>query len=353
MSGIIGSSALPNHSYLWTPSLGLNDSSRAQPSVHLQNSTQVPVTYPYLLTTNRNGCFSQDSVLVTVLNKPAKPIVQGNFFPCKNSTGLTYNVVPNLGSTYTWNIVGGTITQRLNTSITCNWGVSDTGFIIIQERDSIGCLGDPDSTLIFINRAKIDSLYGNPSVCPFIAGVQYWVDLDSGSTYQWSVLGGSIAGGQGSDTLRVNWGGPGNGWVKVIPTNRYGCVGDSVVKNVLKNALLITVPPVGDTDVCAGQDSTRYSVIPTTGSTYTWQVTNGLIISGQGTPSILVRWPNSIGTGVVTVLERSSFPCEGTPVTTRVNIHPLPQRIPILGPDTLCLKVPGSFQLNGYPTSQF
>lgn len=353
VSGSIGSSALPNHSYLWTPALGLNDSSRAQPSVHLQNSSNVPVTYPYLLTTNRNGCLSRDSVLVTVLNKPTKPIIQGNFFPCKNSTGLTYNVVPNLGSTYTWNIVGGTITQRLNTSITCNWGVLDTGFIIIQERDSIGCLGDPDSTLIFINRAEIDSLYGNPSVCPFIAGVQYWVDLDSGSTYQWSVLGGSIAGGQGTDTLRVNWGGPGNGWVKVIPTNRYGCVGDSVVKNVLKNALLITVPPVGDTDVCAGQDSTRYSVIPTTGSTYTWQVTNGLIIGGQGTPSILVRWPNSVGTGVVTVVERSSFPCEGTPVTTRVNIHPLPQRIPILGPDTLCLKVPGNFQLNGYPTSQF
>jgi len=353
VSGTLGTPSILNHNYVWTPTLGLNDSSLAQPTIHLQNPTNSPITTPYYLFANRNGCIARDTVLVTVLNKPSKPVVQGNFFPCKNSVGLTYRVIPQNRSTYTWNIIGGSITQRNNQSIVCNWGSMDTGYIIIQERDSIGCIGDPDSNLVIINRAKIDSLYGNPSVCPFITGVQYWVDKDSGSTYQWSVFGGSVASGQGTDTLSINWGGPGNGWVKVIPTNRYGCVGDSVVKNVLKNQLLITVPPVGDTDVCAGQDSTRYSVIPTTGSTYTWSVSNGVILSGQGTPSILVRWTNAVGIGTVTVLERSSFPCEGTPVSTRVNIRPLPLRLPIIGPDTLCQRVNGLFTINGYSTSNY
>jgi len=64
-----------------------------------------------------------------------------------------------------------------------------------------------------------------------------------------------------------------------------------------------------------------YTYPNTGGSTYNWTVTNGVIVSGQGTNSITVVWANS-GIGGVSVVETNSTNCSGDAVNYDVVIIP-------------------------------
>ena len=64
-----------------------------------------------------------------------------------------------------------------------------------------------------------------------------------------------------------------------------------------------------------------YTYPNTVGSTYNWTVTNGVIVSGQGTNSIDVVWANS-GIGSVSVVETNGTNCSGDVVTYDVVIIP-------------------------------
>jgi hypothetical protein len=57
----------------------------------------------------------------------------------------------------------------------------------------------------------------------------YSVTQSPGSTYNWTVNGGSIIAGQGNNTIQVLWSVPGTGQVTVVETDSAGCVGDTVI----------------------------------------------------------------------------------------------------------------------------
>ncbi|HUW92924.1 MAG TPA: lectin-like protein, partial [Bacteroidales bacterium] len=59
------------------------------------------------------------------------------------------------------------------------------------------------------------SITGSNSVCPNTTGVIYSTANVPGHIYTWSVTGGTIAGGQGSNSITVNWGSTNPGTVKV------------------------------------------------------------------------------------------------------------------------------------------
>jgi hypothetical protein len=64
-----------------------------------------------------------------------------------------------------------------------------------------------------------------------------------------------------------------------------------------------------------------YTYPNTVGSTYNWTVTNGVIVSGQGTNSIDVMWANT-GIGSVSVVETNATTCTGDEVTYDVVVIP-------------------------------
>jgi hypothetical protein len=64
-----------------------------------------------------------------------------------------------------------------------------------------------------------------------------------------------------------------------------------------------------------------YTYPNTVGSTYNWTVTNGVIVSGQGTNSIDVMWANT-GIGSVSIVETNASNCTGDVVTYDVVIIP-------------------------------
>jgi hypothetical protein len=64
-----------------------------------------------------------------------------------------------------------------------------------------------------------------------------------------------------------------------------------------------------------------YTYPNTAGSAYNWTVTNGVIVSGQGTNSIDVMWANT-GIGSVSVVETNASNCSGDVVNYDVVIIP-------------------------------
>jgi hypothetical protein len=64
-----------------------------------------------------------------------------------------------------------------------------------------------------------------------------------------------------------------------------------------------------------------YTYPNTAGSAYNWTVTNGVIVSGQGTNSIDVTWANT-GIGSVSIVETNASNCTGDVVTYDVVIIP-------------------------------
>ena len=76
----------------------------------------------------------------------------------------------------------------------------------------------------------------NPdTVCVNSVGEQYFVTNTAGSIYQWSINGGTLQTGQGTNSITVDWGGvPGliPNAVEVVETNSTNCPGTPVLLDV-------------------------------------------------------------------------------------------------------------------------
>ncbi|MDA3819172.1 MAG: hypothetical protein PF590_01665, partial [Candidatus Delongbacteria bacterium] len=150
------------------------------------------------------------------------------------------------------------------------------------------------------------SITGSASVCTDDVNVVYSVTNTPGSTYTWTITGGTIASGQGTSSIEVNWGSVGMvGDVEVVEHN--GCTyGDPVNLTVV----IHTIQPSsisGTTFVPVEQTGVSYSINDTAGYSYTWTITGGTLTSGQGTSSITVDWNSTAGWGEVKVV--ASGPC--------------------------------------------
>ena len=67
---VLGTLGNPSYNYAWSPILGLDDPTSAQPEVTLSNFTTDHVSSWYYLTASDQGCTSMDSVEVTVFATP-------------------------------------------------------------------------------------------------------------------------------------------------------------------------------------------------------------------------------------------------------------------------------------------
>ncbi len=118
----------------------------------------------------------------------------------------------------------------------------------------------------------------NPdTVCVNSVGEQYFVTNTVGSTYQWSINGGTLQTGQGTNSITVDWGGvPGliPNAVEVIETNSTNCPGTPVLLDVF--ILNLTANNIGP--FCPGDPTTPLVGNPAGG---TWSGTGVVANSFQ------------------------------------------------------------------------
>ncbi|MCB0431464.1 MAG: PKD domain-containing protein [Flavobacteriales bacterium] len=191
----------------------------------------------------------------------------------------------------------GSTVKRTNLSGFSQFGLGDT----------TNC--DPPAT---------SAISGNDSVCINTTGSAYSVTNTPGSTYAWSATGGTIASGQGTNSVTVNWGATGmQGQVAVIETNSCSA-GEQVAFDV--NIHSISPASIsGNTSVPENATGEVYSVTAEPGYTYSWVVTGGSITAGQNTNSITVTW-GAATTGNVEVTATSACG-SATPLDEDINVY--------------------------------
>jgi hypothetical protein len=151
---------------------------------------------------------------------------------CNNNTGVTYTTTGAQNATnYNWSLIptsAGTITGNY-TSAQIDWDDAFWGmaFISVQGFNDCDEGAFSEDLEVMVNQAPDPAVSGDNIVNSFEYGVAYSTSNNSGSTYSWNVTGGTIASGNGTSEIMINWGGPGTGIVTVTETNADNCIGVS------------------------------------------------------------------------------------------------------------------------------
>jgi spore maturation protein SpmB len=204
-------------------------------------------------------------------------------FVCTSSTNNVASVGATSGATYSWTVTNGTLTGGQGTSsITFTAGAS--GNTIVQVVASFGSCANPNSVSIPI-RALPDVTMSVPAaVCAGTTGVAASVPAATGVTFNWSVSGGTLTSGQGTNSITFDVPSNSGGVTLIVSAVANGCSSANSANVVVDH--LANPDFTAPSFVCANSTSNAASVVSTSGATYTWTVTNGTLTGGQGTPAI-------------------------------------------------------------------
>ncbi|MCX6244864.1 MAG: T9SS type A sorting domain-containing protein [Bacteroidetes bacterium] len=178
------------------------------------------------------------------------------------------------------------------------------------------------------------TISGNATPCVNSTESYSITAVPNATTYNWTVpSGATVQSGQGTAAVTVLWGTT-SGNVAVTAGNSCGTSAASTLAVTLS-----PLPPApgsitGPTGVCENETAT-YSVSPVSGVTNNWTVPAGAtIVSGQGTPSILVLWGSISGDVSVTAQNTCG---NSVPSQLSVLVTTIPGAAQaIAGPDSVC-----------------
>ncbi len=111
--------------------------------------------------------------------------------------------------------------------------------------------------------------------------VVYSVTATSGSTYNWSVTGGTVIAGAGTNSVTINWTTAGTQTITVTETNSNGCPGSPISVTITVNtcSVNITTGSISPLSYCAGDGiSIPFTTIGTfsAGNIFTAELSNSM-----------------------------------------------------------------------------
>lgn len=309
-----------------------------------------------------NGCPSDTALMPVWISKPGIPDIIGKRSICPNASGLKYSVLTSVGtSTYNWSVNGGTLISGDGTpQITVDWGNAGPGFVRVYEVDRFTCPGDP-ATFPVNKSYNMDPepIAGDTDICEFSI-VQYSVPDAPATVYNWSVTGGNILSGQGSNTVVVEWNAAGTGSLSVYetssdPVNNLNCISALSIRTILIRPIPTADFISGVMEICQYSPDGLYSVSGFPGSVYLWSINGDTAgITGQGSSQIRFSYANE-GTFRLQVTETSQFGCAGEQIDTLVIVHPKPRTGPVIGNSIICYPNTGDYlySVNGFSGSVY
>jgi gliding motility-associated-like protein len=307
------------------------------------------------------GCGEDIKVKDVVLYPaPPTPNISGKDTVCARSTeGYTVANIP--GATYKWIVNGGNIIGPSNTStVVIGWPSGGNGSLRVVMYSDKGCASDTGKFDVFVSDPASPPLIGPKSVCPNVPDIEYSIiNPNPGSSYMWSITGGTQTGGGNSEKILVTWGEPVLGSVQVREMNKFGCLSPPFTFQVKVGYDLDGEVPKGPTSICENEIGVVYNVTKTNRSRYEWTVTGGTIVSGQWSNEIIVDW-GAPGDYTVSVLETSfdsvnMRPCVGILQTLPVTVNPNPTTVGIFGTFEVCQHATnsGTFSVQGWGPSTY
>lgn len=167
---------------------------------------------------------------------------------------------------------------------------------------------------------------GSESVCPEVEELLYtFENFENVERVDFEVDGGELTEINALSAV-VRWGiANANASLTVTPISLNGCPGEPITYPVVINQRIDAILAEGPEQVCFDPAALQTYTVPNgpTGRSYTWTVTGGQIISGQGSPEIEVSWDQPDITGEVSYTVRSLIDslCEGESGTLDVRVE--------------------------------
>ena len=205
-SGFVYNTQPGMSNYVWTVSSGgIINSGNGTNSVNItwttKGSQSVSVTY-----TNGNGCSPVvPTVYPVTVNERPVPTITGPAFVCNGLTGV-YTTEP-LMTGYTWGISGGgSITSGAGTnSVTITFTSTGDKYVSVNYTNQSGCRPATASVImVTVNAIPSPTITGPSPVCLNSSGNVYTTQAGN-SGYSWSITGGNITSGAGTNAVTVTW----------------------------------------------------------------------------------------------------------------------------------------------------
>jgi hypothetical protein len=179
-----------------------------------------------IITMNKNACIGSDTIDIIISNSvPLSMSTTKENITCSSLGKITVNATG--GSTpYQYALNAGPF-QTSNVFS----GLS-AGTYLVQVKDHAGALLEKYDTLLNISQPVIAGVINGPISVPTLALSTYIAGQQNGVNYFWTVLGGVLASGQGTNILQVSWSTtPTQGKLTLKVSNASGC-SDSSILNV-------------------------------------------------------------------------------------------------------------------------
>ena len=307
-SASIGGTSTSGHTYSWTSNPSGFTSTSSNPSV----SPSVTTTYKLTETITSGGCSASDSVKITVTPVPSAPTASSNSPICAGQT-LNLKASNVTGGTFSWTGPSSYSSSSQNPNIT-GTATSNSGSYSVTVTVS-GCTSTAASTSVTVNARPTPSASGSTTVCAN-SSTSYSTTNNSGSTYAWTISGGSITSGASASTANVTWGSGSSGSLKVVETNSSGCKDSSTVSITINPLPSATVGSA--TTICNG-NSASIGASSTSGHTYSWTSNPSGYTSSSSNPTVS---PSSTTTYKLTETITSSGCTKSDSV--KITVNPLP-----------------------------
>lgn len=279
---------------------------------------------------------------VNVSMNPA-PVIVGSALNCIGSS-VSYTTLLKPGRSYFWEVVGGTLTSgQFSNRIRVNWDVAGVGYVLVSDSVlSTQCKTVSDTFHTNTIEVLTPNIAGLTSVCENQT-TDYSIPFDPELGMNWTINGGAIINGLGTENITVEWGpaGTGNLGLELVHTAS-GCSAPQA--DLFVDILTTPVPVISGTDTVCENTSATYSSPFNTGRKYHWTVSGGSITSGQETSTITVLW-NTSGIGTLSLMD--SILATGCFVNTsdfEVVINTLPAPV-ISGNNSVCESVISTYSI--------
>jgi gliding motility-associated-like protein len=238
--------------------------------------TKVPGKY-WISVFDYNGCHASDTINLNAIPLPTLDLGE-DIIKCPSEEVILDATTP--AATYTWN-------DGVNTAIR---SVKDAGLYWCGATVN-GCTAYDSVNIENLPGPPQESIFGSPSVCPFVKEVEYRVEESDDTSYEWFVNGGDIVNNDGA-AVKIDWRQSTNeAYVRALVTNSLGCKSDTINFPVRINVELVVELPDGPDSLCLNMsNNVLYVTSPTNGSVYNWLMEGGDIVNGQGTPQVTINW---------------------------------------------------------------
>ena len=326
-------------SYAWTiPSGATIASGQGSTSIIVNYSCSAVSGNIAVSAVNNCGTSSQRTFGITVSGAPSQAgAITGITSVPQGSNNVSYSVATVTGATsYNWSYSGTgatIISGQGSNSITVNFACSSTAGNLTVNAVNVCAVAGPDRTLAITIAGTIPiagAITGSSAPLFGQQSAPYSVALVNGAgTYTWTVpAGATIASGQGTNSIRVNFGCAASaGNIGVSTSNT--CIGAGTAVNLaIVPGSSITQPGAitGLAAVPLGKTGVVYSIAEVTGATsYNWSYTGtgATITSGQGTNTISVDFGCSATSGSISVSAGNSCIGPSTATTLAVLVSAL------------------------------